>query len=535
MDANPTNPNQYYTHPIHQLTTSQPFDAQTQPQLQSQTLLPPTHDSTAPAATDSNGAPPTAPGRTNAILVQEANGSKRRTKADEFRLEVEERTRNGESCEQISAALNARGVQVTDKTISRWRITWGLRKRPSQTPLTATVLQAVRKSTKPLKPDHLRLNNQIRQQRRKAEITRMSEQSLTPEEIATIMAGRGMSLKDGAKTILRLQTVWGLRELDLTSRQRNARHNAQRQAKNQQEKEFTQYARELGLDNPAEWVKRKMNEPQVLEKRKDQTMRIMTEMNPELISDSPGPGRGRRSIGATTASDTAKQTSHKPNSHANAGDTDADGESVSPDTALQNAARRTLRSTQRTTVPASQPPFADNEDGDPDDSDFEPEAVLAHVSQPRNSKAVRHPATMLNNESDDDAGSNFHFDPDLPQGIDHDDDTGSESEVGNGNVEHMEIDASGHTAPPAGSAPASYAHATTTFAPPSSEFDALRSLINSATACINAAQSARDTLEARLAMRPTANSLTGMPPSAQDVEAARYKLKDAARLILETL
>ncbi|KAK7937733.1 uncharacterized protein PG986_014601 [Apiospora aurea] len=523
MGANPANPNQYYTHPIHQLTTSQHFVAQTQPQLQSQTLLPPTHDSTAPAATDSNGAPPTGPGRTNAILVQEANGSKRRTKADEFRLEVEERTRNGDSCEQISAALNARGVQVTDKTISRWRIAWGLRKR------------AVRKSTKPLKPDHLRLNNQIRQQRRKAEITRMSEQSLTPEEIATIMAGRGMSLKDGAKTILRLQTVWGLRELDLTSRQRNARHNAQRQAKNQQEKEFTQYARELGLDNPAEWVKRKMNEPQILEKRKDQTMRIMTEMNPELISDSPGPGRGRRSTGATTASDTAKETSHKPNSHASTGDTDADGESVSPDMALQNAARRTLRSTQGVLVPASQPTFADNEDGDPDDSDFEPEAVLAPVSQHRNSNAVRHPATVLDNESDDDAGSNFHLDPNLPQNIEHDDDTGSESDGGNGNVEHMETDAPGHNAPPAGSAVASYAHAATSFAPPSSEFDALRSLINSATACINVAQSARDTFEARLAMRPTATSLTGMPPSAQDVEAARYMLKDAARLILETL
>ncbi|KAK8022528.1 hypothetical protein PG993_013295 [Apiospora rasikravindrae] len=498
------------------------FNPQRQSALTS-TLLPPTHDPTVPAATDSNGIAPTVAGRSNAIVVQEANGKKRRTKADEFRLEVEERTRNGESCEQISAALNARGVQVTDKTISRWRITWGLRKR------------AVRKSTKPLKPDHLRLNNQVRQQRRKAEITRMSEQSLTPEEIATIMAGRGMSLKDGAKTILRLQTVWGLRELDLTSQRRNARHNAQRQAKNQQEKEFTQYARELGLDSPAEWVNHKMNEPQILEKRKDHTIRIMTEMDPELISDSPGPGRGRRSTGATTTSNDANQTSHEPNGHADTGDVTADGESVSPDGALQNATRRTLRSTQRITVPTSQPTFANNEDGDPDDSDFGPDAALAPVSQPRNSNAVRHPATVLDNESDDDTGSNFPFDPDLPQGIDHDDDTGSESDVDNGNVEQMEIEAPGHKTPPAGFASASYSHAATTFAPPSSELDALYSLINSATACMNAAQSARDTFEARLAMRPTATSLTSMPPSVQDVEAARYKLRDAARMILETL
>ncbi|KAK8015808.1 hypothetical protein PG991_008696 [Apiospora marii] len=499
MDPNPGHSNQYHTHPVHQLATSQAFATQTyQQQLPSQALSSSTHVPTVSATTENNDATPTGPGRTNAILVEEANGSKRRTKADEFRLEVEERTRNGESCEQISAALNARGVQVTDKTISRWRITWGLRKR------------AVRKQTKPLKPDHLRLNNQIRQQRRKAEITRMSEQSLTPEEIATIMAGRGMSLKDGAKTILRLQTVWGLRELDLTSRRRNARHNAQRQAKNQQEKEFMQYAQELGLDNPGEWVKRKMNEPQILEKRKDQTMKLMTELAPDLISDSPGAGRGRRSTGANTASNASQPTNQNHNSNGNSCDTSVGRESGSPDAALQDATRRTLRSTQRTNVPASQPTFADNEDGDPDDSGFEPEAAL---------------------------GNNFDFDPDLsaethsfPQGIDHDDDTGSESDGGNGNVEPMGIDASGHAPQSAQNTLASFVPAV----PPPGELDSLVNMVNSATACITAAQTARDALEARLAMRPTASSLTGMPPSAQEVEAARYKLKDVARMILDT-
>ncbi|KAK8057459.1 hypothetical protein PG996_011396 [Apiospora saccharicola] len=487
MDANPGHSHQYHTHPVHQLATSQAFATHPyQPQLPSQALSSSTHVPTVPATTESNGAAPTGPGRTNAIVVEEADGKKRRTKADEFRLEVEERTRNGESCEQISAALNARGVQVTDKTISRWRITWGLRKR------------AVRKQTKPFKPDHLRLNNQIRQQRRKVEITRMSEQGLTPEEIATIMAGRGMSLKDGAKTILRLQTVWGLRELDLTSRRRNARHNAQRQAKNQQEKEFTQYARELGLDNPAEWVKHKMNEPQILEKRKDQTMKLMTELTPELISDSPGPGRGRRSTGANTAPKAAQKASQNPVSNATSGDTSISRESSSPDAALQNATRRTTRAALHPTVPASQPTFADNEDDDPDDADFEPD--------------------------------NFDFDQDsFPQGIDHDDDSGSESDDGNGNAESMEINASGNAAQPAQTTLASFAPA----ALPARELVALADMVNAATACINAAQAAKDTLEARIATRPTTSSLTGMPPSAKEVEAARYKLKDVARMILE--
>lgn len=255
----------------------------------------------------------------------------------------------------------------------------------------------------------------------------MSEQSLTPEEIATIMAGRGMSLKDGAKTILRLQTVWGLRELDLTSRRRNARLNAQRQAKNQQEKEFTQYARELCLDNPAEWAKQKMNEPQILEKRKDQTMKLMTGLAPELVTDLQGPGRGRRSTGATganAASNAAQPTSKNPNSNGSSCDTSASRESGNPDAALDNSTRRSMRATRRTTVPASQRTFANNEDGDPDDSDLEPETAL---------------------------GSNFDIDSDpsadthsFPQGIDHDDDTDSESEGGNRNMESIEIDASGH-------------------------------------------------------------------------------------------
>lgn len=48
-----------------------------------------------------------------------------------FKDEIEARTLRGENCKAISAALNAMGVQTSDKAISRVRIKWGMRKRVS--------------------------------------------------------------------------------------------------------------------------------------------------------------------------------------------------------------------------------------------------------------------------------------------------------------------------------------------------------------------------------------------------------------------
>lgn len=81
-----------------------------------------------------NNATPKGFGRTSAVYQIDGDGTKRRVVAEDFRAEVEERTRNGESCEQIADALIAQGAQVTSKSISRWRILWGFRKRVRSTP-----------------------------------------------------------------------------------------------------------------------------------------------------------------------------------------------------------------------------------------------------------------------------------------------------------------------------------------------------------------------------------------------------------------
>lgn len=46
-----------------------------------------------------------------------------------FKDDIEDRTLRGENCKSIAAALQAMGVQTSDKAISRVRIKWGMRKR----------------------------------------------------------------------------------------------------------------------------------------------------------------------------------------------------------------------------------------------------------------------------------------------------------------------------------------------------------------------------------------------------------------------
>lgn len=48
-----------------------------------------------------------------------------------FRGEIEARTQKGENCKAIADALNAMGVQTSDRAVSRVRIKWGMRKRVS--------------------------------------------------------------------------------------------------------------------------------------------------------------------------------------------------------------------------------------------------------------------------------------------------------------------------------------------------------------------------------------------------------------------
>lgn len=53
------------------------------------------------------------------------------TKKDlgQHRQEIEQLTAAGESCENIAALLRSKGIDISSKTVSRYRVNWGLRQR----------------------------------------------------------------------------------------------------------------------------------------------------------------------------------------------------------------------------------------------------------------------------------------------------------------------------------------------------------------------------------------------------------------------
>ena len=121
--------------------------------------------------------------------------------AEQFRSEIEERTALGETCEQIAAALRAQGADITNKTVSRRRVEWGLRKRPFSKLMG-------KKAAKP-RPKKAYTKN-ANASERKAEIEARTERGETAEQIAAALIAQGYELKAGAGSILRLQTFWGL-------------------------------------------------------------------------------------------------------------------------------------------------------------------------------------------------------------------------------------------------------------------------------------------------------------------------------------
>lgn len=119
---------------------------------------------------------------------------------EQYRTEIQDRTSAGETCEQIAAAMRAKGIDITNKTISRRRLEWGLRKR-----VFSKLAGRVQK------PRPKRANTQTAKGvARKAEIEARTQHGETAEQIAEALIAQGYELKNGSSTILRLQTFWGL-------------------------------------------------------------------------------------------------------------------------------------------------------------------------------------------------------------------------------------------------------------------------------------------------------------------------------------
>lgn len=186
-----------------------------------------------------------------------------------FKAEIEARTQRGENCKAIAAALNAMGVQTSDRAVSRVRIRWGMRKRAQR-----------KVKTPPPDADSVRLSAKSKvQAMRKAELIRMTREGMTPEEIYQSLTTRGMELKKGVATVLRLQSAWGVAR-DEKRWLGNFRHQCHKKAKAQQAVAFTDIAKELGVQEVKGWVQEKMREQSARQARHELALKLMGEHAP---------------------------------------------------------------------------------------------------------------------------------------------------------------------------------------------------------------------------------------------------------------
>ncbi|TKA32459.1 hypothetical protein B0A50_01567 [Salinomyces thailandicus] len=131
---------------------------------------------------------------------------------DTYRAEIEARTLAGETCVQIAQALAAKGFDTHPSSVARKRLRWGLRHRAQRTfkaPLNRRAPSPGHgdASDRERTPEYAGLTPFAKDSRR-AEITRLTEQGKTAEEIADILTARGAVFKKGASTVWRLQTFW---------------------------------------------------------------------------------------------------------------------------------------------------------------------------------------------------------------------------------------------------------------------------------------------------------------------------------------
>lgn len=114
---------------------------------------------------------------------------------------------------------------------------------------------------------------------RKAELIRMTREGMSPEEIYQSLNSRGMELKKGVATVLRLQSAWGVAR-DEKRWLGNFRHQCHKKAKAQQADAFTDIAKELGVQDIKGWAQEKMKEQGARQARHELALKLMGEHAP---------------------------------------------------------------------------------------------------------------------------------------------------------------------------------------------------------------------------------------------------------------
>lgn len=236
----------------------------------------PDKEPTPPPSLDPHGRPWLYPKKT-----RQGEGSNLKPFASEIKQWIEE----GQSSRMIAEILIARGVETSDRHVAKQRLKMGFRQRAKRK-LTDEAIANMRKAKQSVaKPLPTKGDVSVRRVRirdmRQAEITRLTKEGLSAEEIAENLSLRGINMRSGAPTVKRLQKQWGLVEGDntnLLSIRTHARHEATRR----QREQLTNVAQELGITDVDDWVTKKMEEPQMMDARRRFAYELMGDAKPAI-------------------------------------------------------------------------------------------------------------------------------------------------------------------------------------------------------------------------------------------------------------
>lgn len=107
----------------------------------------------------------------------------------------------------------------------------------------------------------------------------MTKEGMPAEEICRNLTRRGMELKKGVATVLRLQSAWGLAH-DEKRWLGNFRHQCHKKARAQQVEAFSDIAAELDVQDVEGWIREKMSKEVVRQARHELALKLMGEHAP---------------------------------------------------------------------------------------------------------------------------------------------------------------------------------------------------------------------------------------------------------------
>lgn len=362
---------------------------------------------------------------------------------------------------------------------------------------------------------------------------------MTAEEIYDNLTSRGMELKKGVATVLRLQSAWKL----IRNEKRwveNFRHQCHKQAKAQQIQAFKDISNEIAVDDLDAWLQAKMNEDVARKARHELALTLMGEHAPS----NPERRKLQKSRAKGSAAKQQRQGDDMPGSDSEAGngyETEFNGGDGEDDyTALPDQTDIDMDDDDDISAPEPSQMYpeagllSNSESAVPNPDQNEPQPTTSATFQPTGSPGSQTAASKrVTDRSSKKAvakpipipDSTLPLTPGLPN---HRQSLGAPPNLtssGAGNTPSISQDDA--TEPSTTPGPSLVLRPE--------EAEANKSALSTLDQYNAAAQAYKEILQARTDNKPMAGSLTGLPPSAKQVDVAKRKLKELTQAMMLSL